>query len=152
MGFTDGINPEEAQKRVEEKVERFRHLIKIVPDVFKGSTEDIINWIDSFLKVSSQADSLSLSKSYVYKALVAAGYKANDCAGDRAMNDDRNLMGRYMIGQVMNSLQDGMIPEPFMFKSWMDDYKDLPDFSLSLSKDIPLRKPLKFKNKKGFNK
>jgi hypothetical protein len=90
----------------------------------KGLTATI-NWIQEYADVADNIN-LNYRGKEVLKALTSAGFKTNEFAGDKFVKGDKEVMGRYILGQVIDNLQSGMPPHP-MVSHLAKHYLAMPD-------------------------
>jgi hypothetical protein len=85
----------------------------------------VIQWVKEYANVADDVGVDHQGKK-VSSALTAAGYKESDYVGDKFVKGDKEVMGRYIVGQVIHCLNSGMPPHP-MAANFADDYLKMPD-------------------------
>lgn len=98
-------------------------------EAIKGGMTPLVNWAKEFASLANEAEDYRGDE--VLTKLAAAGFRANECAGTDFVKGDKNIMGRYIIGQVMACMDDSgpfgkMPPHPITMK-FADDYNAMPD-------------------------
>lgn len=88
-------------------------LLACLPEVLTISESRLMGWLDSFTENANDR-CVDFDKTSLSATLVTAGYKRNDCVGmePELIGGSRELMGRYIVGQVIDFLDQGMPPHP----------------------------------------
>lgn len=83
------------------------HMLRLLPTSIQNM-DALVDWLDRFSEIIN-TQAVSYDASSLAEQLEAAGYQSNEgvCDG-AAMDMDRQLFGRYIVGQVIDTLRDGM--------------------------------------------
>jgi hypothetical protein len=113
------------------KQERLNQLAgKGLDSAIKGGLKTLIPWVK---KYAEDADDIAVDYKgdVVLTKLAAAGYKAGECAGKDFVKGDKNIMGRYIVGQVMSCMEGkgpfGKMPPHPMAINFSKQYMAMPD-------------------------
>lgn len=105
-----------AQKKIDKLVEQ-------LPGAIESGLTAVINWIKAYAEVeTTQADCHRLQ---VCQLLKDADYVTNDYSGDKFVENNKFVMGRYIVGQVLTYLEkDSGLPNAAQF--FPDRYNAMP--------------------------
>jgi hypothetical protein len=76
----------------------------------------------------------------VLSALKQAGYKANEYSGAAFVKGDKEILGRYILGQVVDNLSSGMPPHP-VASTFAAQYLAMPDTKPAITKAATFKPP-----------
>lgn len=111
---------------IEKLAQQSSKLLRKIDSVLAANSLDsVMGWLKEFIPT---ADDVSVR--FDTKALGAkfevAGFKMNEGVGQKPeWFHTRERMGRYIVGQVINFLKDGMPPHPIT-TSFIEKYEALP--------------------------
>ena len=122
----------EWQKKQKEKLEQRQNIMdtSIMPtfsDIIEsGHSDYIMSWLKQFTINADYID-VTYDKKYIADFLELNGFKENEHVGqDKEFFNTKENMARYIIGQVINCLRNGMPPHKVTLK-FIDDYFKLND-------------------------
>lgn len=70
----------------------------------------------------SDHSGLGYNKQVLADALESAGYKQNDCVGDPEVKSSQRIFARWLVGQAIDCLREGMSLHPSIQK-FANDYR-----------------------------
>lgn len=108
--------------KIQARTQIVRQLVDDLPQVLGRGLTETIKWLQKYA-ISADHIAVEPQARKVLDALKAAGYKTNDCSGDHFAPNNKEIFGRYIIGQAMVSLEAGGAPHPVtanFAKSYLD--------------------------------
>jgi len=118
------------------------HVSAGLDQALKSGLPATVNWIGIY---ADMADHFGIDAHLdaVYSKLSAAGYKTNENINDSKIAADKNAMGRYIVGQVMDAVSgaDGMEKAPppaSVTVAFAEKYKSMRD-KPAVKADVPKR-------------
>lgn len=98
-------------------------LIAKLPTVL-NDLPALVAWLSELSNCADHVD-VKWDNRAVSVALLSAGYKPNEHIGrPKKAYDDYRTMGRYIVGQALKNIKDGMAPHP-VIQRFADQYKQL---------------------------
>lgn len=124
----------------EQETIRLQHELDLMLNVFNEASanlDSLIKWFQKFTPLSDWI-SVKFNAPDLLAKLVAAGYTENRHVGQPPeFFNQRQVMGEYIIGQVMNCLSKGMPPHP-VTASFCERYFALPPMETEQPTAVPL--------------
>lgn len=90
-----------------------------------GGLTETIKWVKDYAN-NADDNRVNNHRQEVLGKLKAAGFKANEYTGDKFVKGNKEILGRYILGQVVSNMEGGMPPHPIASK-FAQDYLDMPD-------------------------
>lgn len=127
------------QQEVAAKQARLDQQVQNMDAAIQGGLKTLIPWIKQY---ADDGDDIDVNRHHdtVLKKLVDAGYKSGECTGKDFVKGNKEIMGRYIIGQAV-SCMDGsgpfgkMGPHPNLTIRFADEYLAMPDAPSTGSKN-----------------
>lgn len=113
----------EGQKRMDA-------VVRALDQAITGGLKTLVPWIKEYTEVTQETGA-DHKGDHVLRKLSDAGYKTNDCVGPDFVKGNKNIMGRYIVGQVMlcldgSSSMGKVPPHPFAI-AFANKYQSMPD-------------------------
>jgi hypothetical protein len=82
-----------------------------------------VDWLDEYIAL---ADDIGVNPHLkkVKSALEKAGYVNKEFTGKAFVRDDKRIMGRYIVGQAINCMTNGMPPHPVLGR-FAQEYREM---------------------------
>lgn len=110
------------EKLIGQSSKLFRKLNSVLA---ANSLDSVMGWLKEFVPVADDV-SVRFDAKALGAKFEAAGFKMNEGVGQKPeWFNTRERMGRYIVGQVINFLKDGMPPHP-VTTSFIKKYEALP--------------------------
>lgn len=108
-------------------------VIKEMPLIYQMGQRELIDWLGKFVKVADNKHVDELySKPVLIRVLKSMGYKANEYAGHKFVEANESIMFRYIVGQVIECLDNNMPPSPIISK-FIAQFKGMTDEGYRIS-------------------
>lgn len=100
-------------------------LVAALPETLELGLTETIKWVQQY---SIAADNIATDPqaAKVLSAFKLAGYQTDEFSGDKFIPNNKEVFGRYIVGQVMLSLQENGRPHP-VADSFAKKYLALPE-------------------------
>lgn len=108
-------------------------LIGALPAIATRGGADLVKWIGEFSSINDNA-ALTFDKGAIVEVLKAAGYKRGENVSNPAVHTDRLAFERWLVGQAMGNLEDGLPIHPIAQK-FAGDYAKMESRIKSLHPD-----------------
>lgn len=117
---------EEAKARLVSDQGIVDSLIDRLPDVLHSrNLDNLMSWCKNFTNPADHTG-VTFEHQYVFNLLMGAGYIENAHVGKAPeFFDNRQVMGEWIVGQVIDCLSKGMGPHPIT-QMFVDKYFELP--------------------------
>jgi len=138
-------SPEYAAQQAEWKAQRQRNQVKMdallgkLDGALKKGLSATVAWAGEYADLANEGADSQIKT--VTKKLKDAGYKTNEYTDDKFVEGNKEIMGRYVLGQVLDFMDKGMVPHQ-VTSTFTARYAAMPD------NGIKILKPVTFKNAK----
>ncbi len=123
------MSDEDGARKGIEGAQRLNEVIQSLDHAISGGLETLIPWIKAYAEEANVSDA-DYKGDHVLQKLVDAGYKTNDCMGPEFVKGNKEIMGRYIVGQVMHCLEGntslGKVAPPSFTVAFANRYISMP--------------------------
>lgn len=102
-----------------------RELVLALPEALERGLTETVKWVGQY-SVSARHTATDPQAEKVLNYFKSSGYQANEFSGDQFIPNDKEVFGRYIVGQVMRNLEANGRP-PQVAYSFAKTYLSLPD-------------------------
>lgn len=105
---------EERKKKITQKTIRMSGLMAELARLNFENLDEVLIWLKRYAELADDIG-VNYHPDTVLNYFTQAGFKSNENVGfDESAYVDKNIFGRYIVGQAINYLESGMPPHPII--------------------------------------
>lgn len=125
-------------------------LVDSLDNVIKGGLVTLIPWVKKYTENACHVEE-GYKADLVLQKLADAGYRVNEYTGKNFVKGDKEILGRYIVGQVMSCMEgEGLSSKRRPLISFCEEYIAMPfgkQPSATLQRNVPTVPKLTFDKK-----